>query len=116
MQAEARCRALELRALHRLSRLLPYRQIKTNAERRALAACERRAPARHRALTAGHSGVRMRMAIRYAHVGDQGIEAAAERVGEIIGDILMPGTDCGNAPGSRHAPLTHDGQRENGRT
>ncbi len=34
----------------------------------------------------GHSGVRMTM--RYAHVGDREIEAAAERVGQAIGAIM----------------------------
>ena len=34
----------------------------------------------------GHSNVRM--TLRYAHLGDRDIEAAAERVGQAIGDIL----------------------------
>ena len=34
----------------------------------------------------GHSNVRM--TLRYAHLGDRDIEAAAERVGEAIGAIM----------------------------
>ena len=34
----------------------------------------------------GHSSVRM--TLRYAHLGDREIEAAAERVGESIGAIM----------------------------
>ena len=34
----------------------------------------------------GHSNVRMTM--RYAHVGDREIEAAAERIGRAIGGVL----------------------------
>ena len=34
----------------------------------------------------GHSSVRM--TLRYAHLGDREIEAAAERIGEAIGAIM----------------------------
>ena len=34
----------------------------------------------------GHSNVRM--TLRYAHLGDQEIEAAAERIGQSIGAIM----------------------------
>ena len=34
----------------------------------------------------GHSSVRM--TLRYAHLGDREIEAAAERIGEAIGTIM----------------------------
>ena len=34
----------------------------------------------------GHSNTRM--TLRYAHLADRDIEAAAERVGQVIGDIM----------------------------
>lgn len=34
----------------------------------------------------GHSDVRM--TLRYAHVADREIEAAAERIGQTIGDLM----------------------------
>ena len=37
----------------------------------------------------GHSNVRM--TLRYAHLGDRDIERAAERVGQVIADIMSIG-------------------------
>ncbi len=39
----------------------------------------------------GHSNVRM--TLRYAHLGDRDIEAAAERVGQAVADIMGIGSD-----------------------
>ncbi len=45
----------------------------------------------------GHSNVSMTM--RYAHVGDREIEAAAERVGRAVHTVMTGATPAGSAPG-----------------
>ena len=41
----------------------------------------------------------MRMTMRYAHVGDREIEAAAERVGQVIAELLTAGRFNGRTHG-----------------
>ena len=50
----------------------------------------------------GHRDVRM--TLRYAHVGDRDIEAAAERVGTVIAELLAGNANPGCPPGSASQP------------